>query len=355
MITGLIFGMTSNTAFTYTLKRRGLKLGQITDLSSPNMPTESDVLQAWKNDEAIVLPQLITANLPLFTTHIERAFRCMESTLNGEELGDTLEADGTLARLESSFSFLASSLEEHDEQGIEKLYFDAGSEENIVAEDLWCKASWLSFHDEDASLRFRFSFGMEGFEDVAADPQRQYWAGELCTQMFPESELITKNAEILKNMTNILGHAPAFVERIVYFNAPNGGAQFHHDVERGHAGVVFAQLSGASFWLAASKPRLIQAIYDFSKQYKVSHELQDILKNRAYLSEYMEEQDHTWVESLIDHNPQFIQYMIDQGFSHTLHTGDVLLLPQRDLEHCVWHSVFCLGDEPGEALSFAVR
>jgi len=31
------------------------------------------------------------------------------------------------------------------------------------------------------------------------------------------------------------------------------------------------------------------------------------------------------------------------------------LLPQRDLDNCVWHSVFTLGDEPGEALSFAVR
>jgi hypothetical protein len=33
----------------------------------------------------------------------------------------------------------------------------------------------------------------------------------------------------------------------------------------------------------------------------------------------------------------------------------VLLLPQANLDTCVWHSVLCLGDESGEALSFALK
>jgi len=347
--------MTFKISTTYPLERRGFQLGKIAHTENLEMPDDFKIMAAWKNDQAIVLPKLIADTLPLFETDIERSLQCMEETLNGAELGETLEENGTLERLQDEFSFLASSLEEHDEQGIEKLYFDAGSEVNILAEDLWCKASWLSFHDEDASLRFRFSFGMEGFEDVAADPERQHWAGELCTRMFPESELITKNSHILKQMTDILRHQPAFVERIVYFNAPNGGAQFHHDVERGHAGVVFAQLSGATFWLAASKPRLMQAMRDYSQTHTVEKALDSLLQNEVELSEYMEEQDHTHVENLIDQNPDFIQYMIERGFGHILYAGDVLLLPQRDLDNCVWHSVFTLGDEPGEALSFAVR
>ncbi|MDQ6952570.1 MAG: hypothetical protein Q9M15_03480 [Mariprofundaceae bacterium] len=347
--------MTFKLTSRYLLERRGLKLGHVSAPKAVDMPDKKTIMKAWKNDQSIVLPKLLDEQLPRYQADIQRAHQCMESTLNGVELGEQLEKNSSIKRLEPEFSFLASSMEEHDEQAIEKLYFDAGDEQNILAEDLWCKASWLSFHDEDASLRFRFSFGMEGYEDVAADPKRQHWAGELCTKMFPESELITKNTDILQYMSSILGHQPAFVERIVYFNTPNGGAQFHHDVERGHAGVVFAQLSGATFWLAANKLQLMQVMRDFSEKHNTPAELQSLLKNQVALSDYMEEEDHGWVESLIDHNPIFIQYMIKQGYAHVLQTGDVLLLPQRDLNHCVWHSVFTLGDEPGEALSFAVR
>ena len=54
-----------------------------------------------------------------------------------------------------------------------------------------------------------------------------------------------------------------YVERIVYFNAPEGGAQFHHDVERGHLGVVFAQLSGRTAWLTLSTEQLLDAMQNF--------------------------------------------------------------------------------------------
>jgi hypothetical protein len=268
---------------------------------------------------------------------------------------------------------VAASPEEHDEQGIEKIYFDAfnannENEENIVAEDLWCKASWLSFHDEDASLRFRFSWGMEGYEDVAADPLKQAWAAKLCDALFPESSIITQDNIILDYLSSILGKAPSFVERIVYFNAPNGGAQMHHDVERGHAGVVFAQLSGSTFWLAIAKPKLMDEIFSFvtNPQYQTDIEavlpqkedreaLTKLCENRENLSCYMEEPDHELVEAIMDRCPAFITQLVKHGYSHTLETGDVLLLPQRDLDNCVWHSVFTLGDTPGEALSFAVR
>ncbi|MDQ7057248.1 MAG: hypothetical protein Q9N62_01790 [Ghiorsea sp.] len=101
---------------------------------------------------------------------------------------------------------MATSPEEHDEQGIEKIYADAfaSNEDDVVAEELWCKASWLSFHDEDASLRFRFSWGMEGYEDVSADPLKQTWAGKLCDVLFPESAIITQNNTILDHLSSIL-------------------------------------------------------------------------------------------------------------------------------------------------------
>ena len=339
----------------YQLQRRGFDLGSITLPAGQPSPSNEQIIAAWQADRAIVIPAMVVENIARYKEHIRKAHQMMEAMLNGAELAELLEESDACQRLQPEFALLAASLEEHDEQGIEKVYFDAEEHGSLQAEDLWCKASWLSFHDEDASLRFRFSFGMEGYEDVAADPARQRWAAELCERFFPESAIITKHKNILTLLENILGHQPAFVERIVYFNAPNGGAQFHHDVERGHAGVVFAQLSGETFWLALDKQQLMDEIIAFAQGCDVSDELKSLLQNRTALSDYMEERDHELVEQLIDQNADFIHYLIDKGYSHYLQAGDVLLLPQRDLEHCVWHTVFTLGDMPGEALSFAVR
>jgi len=339
----------------HKLQRRGFDLGTVNIPSMQEPPSKQSIIEAWKNDKAITVPAIAKQDILLQDSHIQAAHRMMESMLDGAELAGIFEEESINQRLSPEFALLASSSEDHDEQGIEKVYFDVEKDGELSAEDLWCKASWLSFHDEDASLRFRFSFGMEGFEDVAADPDRQVWAGELCERIFPESSIITKNIDILNVLQEILGHKAQFVERIVYFNSPNGGAQFHHDVERGHAGVVFAQLSGSTFWLALNKQTLMDEIIQYAGSHSVHDGLKDLIKNRAALSDYMEEQDHALIEELIDQNPDFIHYLIDKGYSHSLQAGDMLMLPQRDLDHCVWHTVFTLGDEPGEALSFAIR
>lgn len=339
----------------HKLQRRGFDLGTVNIPSMQEPPSKQRIIEAWKNDKAITVPAIAKQDILLQDSHIQTAHRMMESMLDGAELAGIFEEESINQRLSPEFALLASSSEDHDEQGIEKVYFDVEKDGELSAEDLWCKASWLSFHDEDASLRFRFSFGMEGFEDVAADPDRQVWAGELCERIFPESSIITKNIDTLNVLQEILGNKAQFVERIVYFNSPNGGAQFHHDVERGHAGVVFAQLSGSTFWLALNKQTLMDEIIQYAGSHSVHDGLKDLIKNRAALSDYMEEQDHALIEELIDQNPDFIHHLIDKGYSHSLQAGDMLMLPQRDLDHCVWHTVFTLGDEPGEALSFAIR
>lgn len=353
------------------LQRRNFDLGPVPTEPRPTMPDAASIKQAWLDDQSIVLPSLLTKELETYAKDIKNAHLLMENVLNDAEITPFIETPLYMDRYNKNFSIVSTSMEEHDIQGIEKIYFDAfaeGDEENVLAEELWCKGSWLSFIDDDASLRFRFSWGMEGFEDVSADPIKQHWAGELCTALFPESETITKNGFILGCLKDILGKDPAFVERIVYFNAPNGGAQMHHDVERGHAGVVFAQLSGSTFWLSLAKPKLMaeltnfvtdsqnqEAIAKVIPDAKDRQRLLDLCQDHKTLSEYMEEPDHELVEAVVDRTTAFTQYLIQAGYSHTLEAGDVLFLPQRDLDNCVWHSVFTLGDNPGEALSFAVR
>jgi len=349
------------------LLRRDFQLGWVKmGDPHPDLPSVRQSAERWSNDQAIMLPAVI--DVADWQSEIGDAHRLMKATLDADELSPLLDKEPYASRLKPLFPLVASSFEEHDEQGIEKVYFDAEQGDEVLAEDLWCKASWLSFIEADASLRFRFSFGMECLEDVAADPQRQLWAGKLCDAIFPESRAITENATILAHVEKIVGGEAAFVERIVYFNAPNGGAQMHHDVERGHDGVVFAQLSGSTFWLALSKPELIDALISFIAdtanrdeikrllpQRADRNQLAELLNDRAALAAYMDEFDHELVEAVMDRSALFTGYLVDQGYAYTLNAGDVLLMPQRDLDTCVWHAVTCLGDEPGEALSFAVR
>ncbi|RMF68073.1 MAG: hypothetical protein D6740_11090, partial [Alphaproteobacteria bacterium] len=156
------------------LRRRGFDLGWVRQAAHPAMPDEEEVVRAWRSDRAVLLPDIIpVAN---FQADIERAGELMRRTLSRESLADILEEEPYAERLRS-LPLVAVSTEDHDAQGIEKLYFDAERDGQPAAEDLWCKVSWLSFVEDDASLRYRFSFGMEGFEDVAADPERQDWAG----------------------------------------------------------------------------------------------------------------------------------------------------------------------------------
>ncbi len=358
------------------LIRRGFQLGWVSEDKRPAMPAHADIVSLWQQDKACMLPALLSVKE--WQADIEQSHQLMQSTLSSGEITPSLDLPPYTDRLADQFPLVASSMEEHDEQAIEKVYFDAvavdsdgaalAQNDQALAEDLWCKASWLSFLEDDASLRFRFSFGMECLEDVAADPVRQLWAGKLCDALFPESAALTQNAQLQPLLHDMLDGAAAFVERIVYFNAPGGGAQMHHDVERGHDGVVYAQLSGSTFWLALTKPTLMDELINFANNPEHTADiasvipsqsdqasLHQLLQDQTRLADYLDENDHELVEAIMDRCPAFIEYLITQGFAYILHAGDVLLMPQRDLETCVWHSVCCLGDEPGEAVSFAIR
>ena len=354
----------------FQLQRRGYELGVVQQLTRAEMPDTETVVRHWQADAAVLLPGVL--DLQPWQSEIRQSRYLMEQTLETVAVSPSVEPPPDSHRLRMHFRLVASSFEEHDEQGIGKIYFyaetDRDGERHCVAEDLWCKASWLSFIEADASLRFRFSFGMECLQDVVSDPERQRWAGCLCDAMFPESAVITENGAINTMLQTVVGGTPAFVERIVYFNAPNGGAQMHHDVERGHDGVVYGQLSGSTFWLALNKQVLMDELIAFVRDEKHAGEIERLLPDsdargeldrliadRQRLSAYMDEFDHELVEGVMDRSALFTRQLVERGYGFILHTGDVLLMPQRDPDTCVWHSVITLGDEPGEALSFAVR
>ncbi|MFT6407825.1 MAG: hypothetical protein ACJAQ6_001240, partial [Arenicella sp.] len=296
--------------------------------------------------------------------NIQQTESLVASILEERECDSVLAEPPYNQRLEPKFQSLGSIFNEGDQQEIEMVMFDAMDGETLIAEDLWLKASWLSFHDEDVSLRFRFSFGIDHQQDVAADPKRQQLAAELTEAVFPESSIITANAELTDKLKKILASDKVnFVERIIYFNGPNGGAYLHHDLERGHAGVVFAQLTGHTFWLALPRQALVEEIIRFSRSHpwpesltlEMRNDMSDLIGDRSYLAEQLESFANASLIHLINETEEFVQFLIARGHSAQLAPGDVLLLPQATADTCCWHSVFSLGDEIGQALSFAIR
>lgn len=341
------------------LKRRGFSLG-----TAPNHQTTSDDIKRWHIGKPVLLKSESLDLLADNADNVKQTEELVGALLKQTDCDSVLAKTPYVERLEPKFQSLGSAFNEGEPQEIETVMFDAMDGDVLIAEDLWLKASWLSFHENDASLRFRFSFGIDLEQDVAADPHRQKLAAELTDAVFPESKVITENPRLEEKIKDILNSDGVnFVERIIYFNSPNGGAYLHHDLERGHDGVVFAQLTGHTFWLALPKQTLIEEIILFSKTHawpdsltlEMRNEMSELIGDRTYLSEQLGSFANTSLIHLINETEAFVQFLIMRGHGTQLEPGDVLLLPQTTEETCCWHSVFCLGDEMGQALSFAIR
>lgn len=343
------------------LLRRGFDLG-----TAPRIENHSNLsdLRRWHNGQPVLLKGQCAKYLKKQHINITQTEDLVKAVLTEKACDDVLATAPYLERLEPQFVSLGSSFNEGDPQEIEMVMFDAMSGDDIIAEDLWLKASWLSFHDDDVSLRFRFSFGIDLEQDVASDPERQALAAKLSDAVFPESAIITNDSDLGAKLEEIVeGRKVNFVERIIYFNGPNGGAYLHHDLERGHAGVVFSQLTGNTFWLALPKQRLVEEIIAFSKSnpwpdsltLEMRQEMSRLIGDRAYLAEQLDSFSNTSLIHLINETEAFVQFLIARGHGIELAPGDSLLLPQSDAQRCCWHSVFCLGEEMGQALSFAIR
>lgn len=355
----------------YKLLRRGFDLGAVSFSGGSKQSKDIDKMtlqEDWQQGDAIMLSGFCATEIETHSNDIQMAADLYDAVLSAEHTCDELlNQEPYASRLTGNFEALGTSMNEGDDQEIETLLFDANKDGQLVAEDLWMKASWLSFHDEDGSLRFRFSFGVDLHEDVAADQSRQHYASLLTEAIFPESRAITENAPLKQALANVLMTDDfSFVERIVYFNSPNGGAYLHHDRERGHAGVVFAQLTGQTFWLALPKLKLIQEITAFVRdceQYawpdSLDQDTQQALNVYAQDSKICSKElesfaNHQLIQ-LINETPEFVQHLIENGYGKRLQAGDILLMPQETEMNCCWHSVFCLGEQAGQALSFAVR
>lgn len=351
------------------LRRRGTVLAWVAERRRPSIPNAEVLRAEWRASRPVMLAGYASAEVGAAEPHIRTSLALTEGVLEGESAADLFECVPYATRLAPRFEMLAATEDEGDPQEIETIEFDAMEAGEPVAENLWVKLSWLSFEDDDASLRFRFSFGLVGYEDVAADMRRQQAAAELTEALFPESAVISANTRLHTLLAQALAtERLAYVERIVYFNAPDGGAQFHQDVERGHLGVVFAQAHGRTGWLTLPKETLMDEIQDLLAdadqtdaltallpRATMRKELAAFAADRARLSQALDEGENGVLELLLNRCPAFARHLIEHGHCYLLQPGDLILLPQHDADRCAWHAVFCLDDFIGEALSFAVR
>jgi len=351
----------------FPITRRGVALGWIGRTGYPEAHRQPR--NRWLDASPILISKIANSLIPHYEEDINTAQRLVNAILNDEDGEELLNQSPYKNRLHPRFDLLTTVHDEGDDQEIVTLEFDVYNNGELISENIWMKISWLSFEESDASLRFRFSFGMANYEDVAADYSRQKHAAELTDAVFPESVIITKNETLLSKLRSIMQiDDVAFVERIIYFNAPNGGAQFHHDVERGHLGVIYTQVSGRTAWIALSKQALIREIQHFTLNTPVEDSLLKAGVNQAQvtrlrslaadafeLENELDEGNNNALENLLNRTPEFISHLVEKDYMYILDPGDALLLPQHDTQHCAWHTVFCLGDSQGEGLSFAMR
>jgi len=345
----------TDAADGWELSRRGVTHGRIViDEERRAMPAEENVRAAWQAARPVRLHGLLFSTVEAHADDIRDALNIMRRVRDGESCADILLEEPYISRLEPDFDLLSAIHSGDDAQEIEKICFDAVKSGELFAEDLWMKVSCLSFDDADDSIRFRFSYGMEMFKNQEDDPLREELAAELAARVFPECHMLSAHRELCGLLAGLLGYSPLFVERIVYSNAPGGGAQLHQDVEVGHFGVVYAQMYGHTAWLALSRSDLLQQIDSFLAGYEAAEFSALKAMSRQELADLLEADDQDALEALLNATPAFTRQLIDDGHGLILAPGDVLLLPQESAEHCCWHSVFCLDETPGHSLSFAI-
>jgi hypothetical protein len=247
-------------------------------------------------------------------------------------------------------------------------------------DDLWVKSAWLSTVEDDASLRVRVGFGRERDDDASGDLLRHRLVAELATRLFPESALVSANPSIVQLVERMIAAPALLTQHIAYWNAPDGGALFHHDAfaedeeesgRPGQLGVGYLQLAGSTAWLALSIEDLARRVREFAECLSegdlpwVAAQLFPDEAARKRFDALAGDDRALRVElarpacgalgPLVNRGPEFTAWLADAGHAAVLRPGDAILLPNHGLSRTAMHSVFCAGDEVAYALSLAIR
>jgi len=361
------------------LSRRGQFHGEYAVLAPAGPPPAlAELASRWLAARPIALPGIVRSLLELEREELALADRLHAELCDRGGLRPFVEQ--RLERAGEVFEVLPRARPFDDpERDLERVYLASPppTPRGRKVQDLWLKSGWLSTFDEDRSLRLRVSFGREREDDASDDLLRQRLVARLASAVLPAAAAVAAQPELRARIEGLTGEPALLTQAIAYWNAPEGGALFHHDAfhedgrDTGQLGVCYVQLSGATFWLALSTQDLALRVREFVEVLGdgelswVRARLAPGARDLANLQELAADEQALVRElglpgcgrlaRLVNHGPEFSALLADAGHALLLHAGDALLLPNHGPDCTAMHSVFCAGEETGYSLSLAIR
>lgn len=337
---------TTDSEGVLPFERRGHHLG-FARPQEAGTPDPAEIRARWAVDRPIHLPGAIASTLGSFRAPIARTLESFEA-LRADEL-EFQDDVWTRVGEEGVFEPAGASVDLGDEREVEKVFAHFRPEERRIARDLYAKLSWVSVDERDISMRVRFSFGSEPLFEWLEDSARAPYSDSFADAVFPECAAVTGNAELMALVADLVGSEIRLSERIMYNNAPGGGAIFHHDHETRQLGVVFAQLEGETLWLTLPKKELVAELVASAEG-----ELAQRLSTPEAMLKALGEEDQPELACFLNESPEFTRRLVERGHCFHVREGDVLLMPSHGIDDVCWHSVFGLGEHASLALSSGV-
>lgn len=323
----------------WPLWRRNADLGQVVTVHR-ELPEPRTETAAWRAGEPIYLPGILGNAPQRFAKNITASLRMFDRLREGGEFLPEIEA-----RLvdDQNLRYAGSTVDQEDAREVERLFVDAEIDGETVAEDLWAKLAWITTDDLDQSLRIRFSNGLDQIEEwMLTSDLTASWVDQFAQRAFPECQAVLLCQPLRTRLDRLIARPHRLSERIVYNNAPNGGAIFHHDAEPTQLGVVFSQLEGRTAWFAIGKRRLARLL------------VRSGWRNQRTAMAALDAACDEEMLQLINRDAGFAALLAANGALFLLQAGDSILLPTAGFDDTAWHSVLAVGDTPSLAHSYGI-
>ena len=324
----------------WPLMRRDADLGHaVTVQRAPLEPTQEDA--RWRASEPVFLPGVL-GDVGRQRRQEIRGCLAMFDRLRAEE-SEFLDELELRLHDDEWLRYAGSTVDQDDPREVERCFVDAEVDGETVAADLWAKLAWITEDAADSSLRIRFSNGLDQLEEwMTTSDLTASWVDRFALRAFPECAAILSCAPLRERLDRLVGQPHRLSERIIYNNAPNGGAAFHHDAEPGQLGVVYSQLEGHTAWFTLSKRRLADALRrcGWPDRRAAMAALDDARDPRLF--------------HVLNRDASFARQLAAHGALFVLRAGDCLLLPSQGVDDVAWHSVLAIGERPSLAHSYGV-
>jgi hypothetical protein len=334
------------------LRRRGLLHGRFVP-APREAPAERERRELWAADRPIFLPGILAPRLHGGRADFGRTLLLFDALRSGRSSFQD-EIRRRLRHRRRELFPSGAVVDAGDPREIEKVYVDGMRGERFAARGLYAKLSWIAHDERDRSLRIRFSFGSEDLLDWRKETRRAPWADRYAEAVFPECAVLAGSAHLLGAIEALLGRRARLSERIVYNNAPGGGAVFHHDCEPHQHGVVFGQLTGETAWLALPKRELARELAGHATEALRSPALRRLAGTPRRALAALDREGDARIARILDETPAFTRRLAARGALFHLRPGDALLLPNHAWDDTCWHSVFALGKRASLAHSYGI-